>query len=115
MNKKEANPVNKIRDLLKLEESVPWKDEDGNIYWWLPSGGLHRKYGPAVEYADESKEWWKSERRHREDGPAIEWANGEKTHWFINGTEVTEQEYPEKLKEFLNSKDSSKPKPRKDI
>ena len=45
---------------------------------------LHRKDGPAVEFADGSKEWWKNGKLHRKDGPAIEYANGDKS-WYQNG------------------------------
>jgi len=41
-------------------------------------GNLHREDGPAIEWADGSKEWWINEKLHREDGPAIEWADGTK-------------------------------------
>lgn len=47
-------------------------------------GELHRENGPAVEYANGSKQWWINGKRHREDGPAIEDANGNKV-WFLNG------------------------------
>jgi hypothetical protein len=48
------------------------------------NGKRHRDYGPAIERADGTKEWYVNDKRHREDGPAIERANGTK-EWFVNG------------------------------
>jgi hypothetical protein len=48
----------------------------------------HRTDGPAIEFADGSKEWWLNGQRHRTDGPAVEWANGDKS-WFLNGRYYT--------------------------
>jgi len=31
---------------------------------------LHREDGPAVEWYNGSKEWYKNAKLHREDGPA---------------------------------------------
>ena len=44
---------------------------------------LHREDGPAIEYADGSKCWYKNGQRHRTDGPAIERVDGTK-HWYQN-------------------------------
>ena len=53
---------------------------------WFKEGTRtrHREDGPAVEYADGSKEWWLNGKRHREDGPAVEDASGSKI-WYLNG------------------------------
>ena len=48
------------------------------------NGKLHRDDGPAIEWADGSKEWWKDGKLHRDDGPAVEWADGSKV-WYKNG------------------------------
>lgn len=55
--RKTTNPVKEIQDLLKLEESAPSKGVAG-VYWRLPNGDLHRKYGPAKDRIDGHKEWW---------------------------------------------------------
>ena len=53
-------------------------------------GVLHREDGPAVEYADDSKEWRVDGKLHRVDGPAI-YKNIEaksfdgKKQWYLNG------------------------------
>ena len=58
-------------------------DKDKDIFWFK-NGLLHREDGPAVEWADGSKNWHKHGKYHREDGPAVEWANGYK-EWWLNG------------------------------
>ena len=65
-------------------ESVPTTAGNGDTFWRTAGGQLHRTDGPAVEYADGSREWWVSGQRHRTDGPAIEWANGTR-FWHVNG------------------------------
>ena len=58
-------------------------DNDGNKSWYS-NGKLHRKDGPAIEFANGDKRWYSKGKLHREDGPAIEDANGDK-EWYING------------------------------
>ena len=60
------------------------KDEYGTIRWYNEEGQLHREDGPAIEWDDGHKAWYKNDQLHREDGPAAEWANGHK-EWYING------------------------------
>ncbi|NVM34029.1 MAG: hypothetical protein HWN81_00435 [Candidatus Lokiarchaeota archaeon] len=58
---------------------------DGSIldyYGWDKI--LHRLDGPAIEYANGSKEWWIEDKRHRLDGPAIEYSSGSK-RWYVKG------------------------------
>ncbi len=63
-------------------------DSDKTIQWHKRhkhgTDILHRAIGPAIEYADGSKEWCLDGKRHRADGPAIESANGHK-EWFLDG------------------------------
>ena len=58
---------------------------------------LHREGGPAIEYSDGSKVWYRNGQRHREDGPAIEHYNGLKM-WYLNDIKYTEQEYKKKMR-----------------
>ena len=62
--------------------SVPVKvvDAKGNIHW-LCGLRKHRTDGPAVEWANGTKEWYQDDLRHRIDGAAIEYANGSKEWW----------------------------------
>jgi hypothetical protein len=50
--------------------------------------------GPAIDWADGSKEWYVDGKLHRLDGPAREGADGTKS-WWVDGVEVTEQDYLE--------------------
>ena len=69
--------------------AIEWAD--GSKEWWF-NGELHREDGPAYEDADGSREWYLNDERHREDGPAIEWGDGTKA-WYLNGKKLTEAEF----------------------
>jgi hypothetical protein len=58
---------------------------DGDTFWRLPCGDLHRTDGPAIEWANGDKEWWKFNNFHRADGPALEYVDGARS-WWLNGT-----------------------------
>ena len=64
--------------------------DNGAIHWYNQEGQYHREDGPAAEYADGTKHWFKNDRYHREDGPAIEYANGTKS-WYLEGVKLTEE------------------------
>ena len=64
----------------------------GNKIWYNEQNQYHRDDGPAVEWADGSKEWWLNGNLHREDGPAVEYADGYK-EWRLNGELYTEEEW----------------------
>ena len=51
---------------------------------WYRNDQLHREDGPAVEYADGDKYWYRNDQLHREDGPACEHANGKKEYWLLD-------------------------------
>jgi hypothetical protein len=72
-------------------------DEDGNKYWKLPNGDLHREDGPAIEYIDGDKYWYINGQSHREDGPAIEFINSYKS-WYLNNIRCTKKEYKYKMR-----------------
>lgn len=61
---------------------------------WYQNGKLHREDGHAIEWMDGTKQWWLNGKLHRESGPAVEWANGDR-EWWIEGKELTtlSQEY----------------------
>ena len=65
------------------EQPIMKVDAEGNKFWMLPNGELHREDGPAIELTNGGKEWWVNGKRHREDGPAIEHADGNK-RWYVN-------------------------------
>jgi len=52
------------------------EDVKGNKFWYK-RGKLHREDGPAIEFANGHKAWYRNGTL-REDGPAREYANGNK-------------------------------------
>jgi hypothetical protein len=78
---------------------VAWRNKDGQLHrldgpafeysngskLWYKDGELHRLDGPAIELVNGDKEWFQRGKKHRIDGPAIQWGNGE-TEWWIRGT-----------------------------
>ncbi len=64
---------------VKIENNIKYKvitDAWGNKEWFQNDLALnkyvrHRELGPAVEYKDGGKEWWRNNQLHREDGPAV--------------------------------------------
>ncbi len=60
-------------------------------------GEIHCEDGPAIEYPNGDRAWYKHGKRHREDGPAIEFADGMNTSWWLDGINYTEAEYHKKL------------------
>ena len=68
-------------ELLSLECRV---DSDGDVYYHNTLAQIHRVHGPAVEYTNGGREWWRNGQRHRIGGPAIEYSDGSK-YWFQNG------------------------------
>jgi hypothetical protein len=52
--------------------------------WKNKEDKFHRLDGPAKEWPNGNKEWYKDGKLHRLDGPAKEWPNGRKG-WFKNG------------------------------
>ena len=65
---------------------------------WYKEGTFsrHMEDGPAIEYANGDKEWYKEGKRHREDGPACEFANGTK-RWYLENELLSEEEFNEKM------------------
>jgi hypothetical protein len=64
--------------------------------WYNDKGQYHREDGPAIEYANGTKSWYKNDFLHREDGLAIEYVDGHKS-WYLEGKEYTEEEYNKKM------------------
>ena len=107
-----------VFDTLKYRIEV---DAYGTRRYYNAAKQLHRTDGPAIEYADGSKSWYKNDQYHRTDGPAIDWTCGRKewyqNHkrhridgpaiifedghklWYINGKKLTEAEFNQKVKD----------------
>jgi hypothetical protein len=64
---------------------------DGSKEWFV-NGKLHRTDGPAIEWADGGRAWWLDGKLHRLDGPAVEYANGSKA-WYVDGKRLTEEQF----------------------
>ncbi len=93
-----------IMDKLKSKPSYT-DPKTGNKFWFKNNkfiedpnkicwnwGELHRVNGPAIEWANGSKEWWLNGKLHRTDGPAIEWTNGTK-YWYLNDKRLSEEQF----------------------
>jgi len=59
---------------------------NGSRYWYK-NGHRHREGGPAVVHTGGYTEWWQHGVRHREDGPAVVHANGTK-EWWQHGIQI---------------------------
>lgn len=63
----------------------------GNIIHCV-KGIPHRLDGPAIEWFDGYKVWYKKGLRHRLDGPAVEYPDGYKL-FFVEGQEYSEEKF----------------------
>ena len=63
---------------------------------WYRNGKLHREDGPAVIYHNGTRKWLLNGMPHRTDGPAVE--SGSYCEWHIWGTRYTEEKYRQRLK-----------------
>ena len=48
-------------------------------------------------YEDGDRCWYQNGKLHRLDGPAIEWADGTR-QWWINGKQLSEEEFNQQTK-----------------
>ena len=60
-----------------------WKNENGQV---------HRDDGPAIEYFNGIKHWFKNGTYHRKDGPAMVCDDGSH-EYYLNGKEYSKDEY----------------------
>lgn len=72
------------------------KEDEDKIQWYL-GDKLHKENGPAVEFADGTREWWIDGKRHREDGAAIEFGDGT-NKWFLDGKNLSEENFDAAIK-----------------
>ena len=77
--------------ILHREDGPAIEWANGSKEWYI-NDKLHREDGPACEYAAGGKHWCINGKLHREDGPAFEGADGGK-QWYINGKQLTEEEF----------------------
>ena len=72
----------------------------GDIYYYNDLYQFHREDGPAVEYANGTKCWYRNDQLHREDGPAVEYAHGTK-YWYFRDKHIdceTNEEFLQLMK-----------------
>ena len=87
-------------EIIKNHRGIFYFSQPGN---WMHSNGypiaekLHRKDGPAIEYANGTKCWYSNGKLHREDDPAVEGPDGTK-YWWLNGYRLTEEEFNQQMK-----------------
>jgi hypothetical protein len=65
----------------------PTIDKYGRKIWRNVIGAYHRVDGPAIEWPNGGKTWYKNGQISREDGPAHEWPDGSQM-WYRNGKEI---------------------------
>ena len=76
-------------------EDGPAVQGPNGVEMWFKHGKRHREGGFAVKRECGAMEWWVDGNRHREDGPAIDdFVVGFKA-WYLNGEEMTENEWKE--------------------
>jgi hypothetical protein len=83
--------INRRKDFTAyIRRNVVHRDEGPAIEWadgtrqWYRDGKRHREDGPAIEHPDRTMEWYRDGKLHRDDGPAVEWANGTR-EWYRDG------------------------------
>jgi hypothetical protein len=60
------------------------------------NGELHRVDGPAIEWANGSREWWVEGKLHRTDGPAVVYITHGSRAWYLNGKFIKKERVKEK-------------------
>ena len=81
-----------IKEIIDFGNGATLEIEKSGSRFYVFNGHYHREDGPAAEWANGDRIWWRHDKIHRTDGPAVELANGYKS-WYINGEEYSEEEY----------------------
>jgi len=76
--------MDKSNKEIYMNETKMYIDKDGTKVYTNSKEKLHKLDGPAIEYVDGSKFWYKKGKCHRNGGPATELANGDK-YWYKEG------------------------------
>jgi hypothetical protein len=79
----QSGTVHLLNSHLHREDGPAIEWSDGTKYWYR-NGQMHREDGPASEFPDGRKYWYRNDQLHREDGPSMEWPDGTK-YWYRNG------------------------------
>ena len=73
-------------------EDGPAREFANGSKQWYRYGKLHRSDGPAIKFPGGNKLWYVNDLRHRLDGPAVEYPDGRK-YWYFEGHELTEAQH----------------------
>jgi len=88
-----------------MESSQTYNQQYQRWEWRNSQDQLHREDGPAIEYDNGTKYWYRNGRLHREDGPAVEYVNG-CGEWWVNGLCIGSPE-ERREKEILRKENES--------
>jgi hypothetical protein len=92
LNYEEFSWTHRFRSsILHREDGPAMEYADGTKEWYI-DGQLHREDGPATEGFNGTKRWWLRSYIHRTDGPAVERADGSK-EWRLEHVEYSEEEF----------------------
>lgn len=71
-----------------MKSNLPTKhvNTHGTVRYTLDKE-FHREDGPALEFPDGNRYWYRYGKYHREDGPAFEYGNGHK-EWWLHGERI---------------------------
>lgn len=78
------------------------RDDGPAVEWgdgtrvWYKNGKRHREGGPALEFSDGTKIWMQGDEYHRPDGPAVELASGQK-EFYLRGKKFSKVEFEKKI------------------
>ena len=73
-----------------------YSDRTLNKYYKNEFEQYHRKDGPAIEYTNGTKYWYKNGIWHREDGPAIVYTDG-RHQYYLGGSPYSKKDYWEEI------------------
>ena len=91
--------------ILKVEYYFP---SDGSVqykFWKNEKGQAHREDGPAFEYSNGRRIWYKNGEWHREDGPAIVFTDG-RHQYYLNNELYSEEEYCEEIEKMKKEREN---------
>jgi hypothetical protein len=74
------------------DKSIMRIGKDAAVWRSKKTGQLHREGGPAIEWRDGRKYWYRYNECHRLDGPAIENEQGVNMY-YVDGRRFTEDEF----------------------
>ena len=93
---------NKIERLHRLDG--PAVEFANGTKEWHQNGQFHRSGGPAYVRANGHKEWHFKGLLHREDGPAVVFSNGEKGWWIYGAKYKIKESYFDALSDKAKAK-----------